>query len=170
MLSSKSTFIRCSLAAVSAVFLVVASTGCGDEDEASVSENSAEASVDPAGDTSGETVSEGAVELDPDLDACSLLDVAQVQSLTGESVNFATQDLSDISTKQCFWGATVPGVGAYVEVTVLPQDTIPTGSASNCTEVSVDGDWEESAGSTCAGTQTKLSCRFLIKASWSESW
>ena len=63
--------------------------------------------------------SSGGGEIDlAGVDACSLIDEATVQRLTGETTPFVTQDLSG---NKCFWGSTRPGVGAYVELDMFRQ-------------------------------------------------
>jgi hypothetical protein len=68
-------------------------------------------------DDSGRSSGGGAIDL-AGVDACSLIDEATVQRLTGETTPFATQGLSG---SKCFWGSTRPGVGAYVELDIFRQ-------------------------------------------------
>lgn len=87
------------------------------------------------------------------VDACSLLDQATVQGLTGESARFVTQDVGQGREIGCFWGAAEPGVPAYVELTAAPRSTgldayaFPPG----CIETPVPGVGTEAKGAMCAG-------------------
>jgi hypothetical protein len=95
------------------------------------------------------------------VDACSLLDVATVQALTGESVDFMTQDMSDgVSSFGCFWGATEPGIGAYVEITwsrAVGIDEYTYGADQGCSESPVEGVGVPAEGGTCpANPQAKV--------------
>ena len=68
-------------------------------------------------DGGGRSSGDGEIDL-AGVDACSLIDEATVQRLTGETTPFVTQDLSG---NKCFWGSTRPGVGAYVELDIFRQ-------------------------------------------------
>jgi hypothetical protein len=87
------------------------------------------------------------------VDACTLLDEATVHQLTGESVRFSTDDLSWGSEIGCFWGAAVPNVSAYVELTVAPRSgglssyNFPAG----CEVSPVTGVGTEAKGAMCPG-------------------
>jgi hypothetical protein len=88
----------------------------------------------PAGSTSGSQSVAGskppapsasaAALVDIDVDACSFIDTATVQALTGVSENFATQAQSQPSGSSCFWGATVAGVPGYVELSIFRQHSL----------------------------------------------
>ncbi len=82
------------------------------------------------------------------VDVCTLLDDAAVQELTGESVRFITQD----GAFSCFWGATVPGVPAYVEVSVgrRPEGLSSYDHLPGCTGAPVAASIE-ARGASCPG-------------------
>jgi hypothetical protein len=87
------------------------------------------------------------------VDACTLLDEATVQQVTGESVRFATRGLGMGNELRCFWGAAVPNVSAYPELpaarrsTGLSSCTFPAG----CMVIGVNGVGSEAKGATCPG-------------------
>ena len=90
------------------------------------------------------------------LDACTLLDEADVRKLTGTSLEFAT---SQPDKRQCFWGATTP-VPPYVEIRVFPRPGGLSGytfnPGSGCSIVDVSGVGSEAKGATCTDPQRKV--------------
>lgn len=94
---------------------------------------------------------------DLSVDVCSLLDVAAVQALTGESVDFVT----DSRDGACFWGASTPSVSAYVELEMFRRaDGIGDFSYLSdrtCERAPVEGVGEEAEGGVCEpDPQTKV--------------
>ncbi len=116
------------------------------------------------GQTGGGTENGGGDELDLSaIDACSLVDEATVQQLTGESVAFANQDLSDINAASCFWGAAVAGVGAYLEVSVNRLGAMDIGF-TECSMTTVDGVGEEALGASCPPQGESSQEKFYLRA------
>lgn len=62
--------------------------------------------------TTTTTTTAAPIELEG-VEACTLLDVATLQSLTGTSGGFSTDSYD---SGHCFWGSTAPGVPQYVEL------------------------------------------------------
>ena len=109
----------------------------------------------------GSPASSGATVDLSSVDACSLLTEATVQQITGESVDFTTDSSGDQGRSAgCFWGATQPGIGAYVEVTLNAQsqgiDTYRFGADLGCSEASIEGAGIPVEGGTCPGDQEKV--------------
>ena len=91
------------------------------------------------------------------VDACALLDDADVRALTGTSLEFVTDSRDNT---HCFWGATTPGDPQYVEIDIFSR---PTGLAgysfnpgSGCTTVAISGVGAEAQGGTCTDPQFKV--------------
>lgn len=84
------------------------------------------------------------------INACSFLGVAKVQAITGEDVRFTDSGRADPSSSRCFWGASVPGVPAYVEVMITRyRGDLTTGVDADCTVSDVAVKDADSAGVTC---------------------
>lgn len=137
--------------ALSAVLLLVVLSACG---------GSPATPGVPSASDAPPTGSPGSalIELE-DRDLCALLDEATVQGITGESVRFVTDGRSERNQASCFWGAAVPNVPAYVEVSAfrtrdgLASHTFPAG----CTASTVTGLDVEARGATCpADPQRKV--------------
>ena len=132
------------------VVLLLLTTACGGGDNANGP------SAGPSSDVSQSTAGD---VIDPSkVDVCSLLDVATVQRLTGVSVPFDSQG----SRGSCFWGATRPGVGAYVEVKVFRSKGLSATRSGfappACTTAPLDAVGEEAEVITCpAGSATPQS-------------
>jgi len=130
------------------VVLLLLTTACGGDDS---NGPSAGPSSDASPSTTGEVVDPAKV------DVCALLDEATVQRLTGVSVPFDGRG----SRGSCFWAATRPGVGAYVEVKVFRSKGLSatrSGLAASCTTAPLDAMGEEAEVITCpAGSATPQS-------------
>jgi hypothetical protein len=163
--------VRSLLAAVAALSIMIA--GCGTATPGSVAPSVGAASQHPNG-TATATVSAATPTAAPvatdapatsspdavvdlsELDVCSLLTEADVQALTGTSVNFVDSGTGD----RCFWGATAPGEPQYVEVTVFARPTGLTGYSFNpgdgCVVAPVSGVGAEAIGAICDNPQRKV--------------
>jgi hypothetical protein len=124
--------------------------------------------VSPAGTLSAAPTGNGATQgtrIDwKALDACSLIDSPTVHELTGESVRFVSEGHRDVSGSKCFWGAAVPGVPAYVEITFVNgyagglSAVGFTVNGTRCTaDIPVAGVGIEARGGSCtASSQRKV--------------
>ena len=107
------------------------------------------------------TAPSGAIDLSG-LDACTLLDVAVVEALTGESGFRTSRSDGGPSGDKCFWGTRAP---QYVEVTVsrtnalLGFDFGNFGTVSGCTEIPVTAAGVEAVGADCTSPQHKVFVR-----------
>jgi hypothetical protein len=94
--------------------------------------------------------SASAEAIDLDLDACVLLDVATVQSLTGEATDYTTSGQRSPSGSSCFWGATSPGFPGYVELRLFRQTSLANYSyGKGCAKSPVDGVGSEAEFAAC---------------------
>ena len=91
------------------------------------------------------------------VEACTLLDEADVRALTGTSLEFVTDSRDNT---HCFWGATTPGDPQYVEIDVFSRPTGLSGynfsPGSGCSTVAVSGVGAEALGGTCTAPQYKV--------------
>jgi hypothetical protein len=90
------------------------------------------------------------------LDACALLDEQTLQELTGESLEFVTDQRDSL---HCFWGATTP-VPQYVEIDVFARPDGLSGYTFNpgqgCSIAPVADVGSEALGATCSNPQHKV--------------
>ena len=119
---------------------------CGGGDEQSTARGGRTSS-----DGSPATSGGDAVDLSQ-FDVCSLMTVTEVQTLTGSQARFVSQG----GKGKCFWGAAVPGVGAYVEITVNRAGGLGAGPVGGCPGSPVTGVGDEAIGGNCPGTQEKV--------------
>jgi hypothetical protein len=92
------------------------------------------------------------------LDACTLLDMSVVETLTGESGFDAQRSDGGPSGDKCFWGATRP-VPQYVEVTVSRTNSLLPfnfDAGAGCTETPVTVAGVQAAGADCTTPQHKV--------------
>jgi len=148
-----------------ALFAIVL-TGCAATSEPS---NSTAAEATPEPSVAEPSVAEPSVAASPteaepaaidlDIDACSLLDIATVQRLTGASTDFATDSSSSLNESFCFWGSTSPGVPGYVDLRIFRQHSLSGYSfGEGCIVTPVEGVGVEAAFVDCpANPQVKVS-------------
>lgn len=92
-----------------------------------------------------------AAEYDVEVDACALLDDADIESLT-EWTDFTTgSEDSSPSLSSCFWGSVRGGEPGYVELVVLRQSGLDAYYAydDDCVETPVSGVGEQAAFVQC---------------------
>lgn len=159
------------IVALLSLTLVVAGCGSGDA-EAPDTVEGAEVEGNEVEQTAPEAADDDAPAGDQvdltGVDPCSLIDEATIQQITGESVGFTTQDTGDFPVG-CFWGAVVPGVPAYVDLTIQQRPDglsgYSLGILEECAVEPSDAVGDEARAVTCADSVHLLAAerRLLVQ-------
>lgn len=147
---------------IAVLVLALAACGGGAATTSPTTPGSAGATAGTSATASPAPVSSAGAAIDlSGLDACTLLDVAAVEALTGESGFDAQRTDGGPSGDKCFWGATRP-VPQYVEVTVSrTKSLLPFNfeAAAGCTQIPVTAAGVEAVGADCTSPQHKVYLR-----------
>ena len=91
-----------------------------------------------------------AADIDVEVNACSLLDTATIEGLTGVATTYTTSSSTSPSSSDCFWGSVRPGEPGYVELTVFRQRSLSAFSfGDGCDVTPVTDVGEEAAFVDC---------------------
>jgi hypothetical protein len=144
---------------VAVLVLALAACGGGAAATSSTTPGPAAATAGPGATASAAPAGSAGAAIDlSGLDACTLLDIAVVEALTGESGFDAQRSDGGASGDKCFWGATRP-VPQYVEVTVSRTKSLlgfNFDAAAGCTEIPVTAAGVEAIGADCTSPQHKV--------------
>ena len=148
---------------IGAAVLLVGLAACGGGPSATSSTTSG-----PAGATSGTSGTASAAPATPGggtidlsgLDACTLLDMAAVEALTGETGFDMQRTDGGPSGDKCFWAVPRPGVPQFVEVSVGRRASLD-GYGLNingiaCPSTALSGAGVDAVGGVCVSPQKRV--------------